>query len=63
MFKSYAAIALALASGADAFWRMECPGVLDVARIDPIVNLGDASAHAHTLSGSSGTFLCYPLLT
>lgn len=54
MFKFYAAVALALASGADAFWRMECPGVLDIARLDPIVNPGDASAHAHTLSGSSG---------
>ncbi|OAA71478.1 WSC domain-containing protein [Cordyceps fumosorosea ARSEF 2679] len=54
MFKITPAVLLALAGSANAFWRMECPGRLDVARIDPIVNHNDVSAHAHSLHGSSG---------
>lgn len=53
MLKSVA-LSLGLAAGANAFWRMECPGVLDVARLDPIVNPGVDSAHAHSVAGSSG---------
>ncbi|KAK8146012.1 hypothetical protein G3M48_003712 [Beauveria asiatica] len=54
MFKLTTAVLLGLAGSANAFWRMECPGRLDVARIDPIVNPKDVSAHAHSLHGSSG---------
>ncbi|OAA80561.1 WSC domain-containing protein [Akanthomyces lecanii RCEF 1005] len=54
MFKITPAVLLGLAGSANAFWRMECPGRLDVARIDPIVNPNDVSAHAHSLHGSSG---------
>lgn len=56
MFKPFVALSLGLASGANAFWRMECPGRLDVARMDPIVNPGDTSSHAHAIHGSSGKF-------
>lgn len=54
MFKSFVPLALGLASGANAFWRMECPGRLDVARLDPIVDPGKLSTHAHSIHGSSG---------
>lgn len=56
MFKTTSAVLLGLAGSANAFWRMECPGRLDVARLDPIVNPDDVSAHAHVLHGSSGMF-------
>ncbi|KAK3325585.1 hypothetical protein B0H66DRAFT_129495 [Apodospora peruviana] len=45
---------LAAASGADAFWRMECRGRLSLARIDPLVSPGEVAAHAHAIHGSSG---------
>ncbi|KAK3403083.1 hypothetical protein B0T20DRAFT_474882 [Sordaria brevicollis] len=45
---------LAAASGAEAFWRMECRGTLAVARLDPLVNFGEPAAHAHSIHGSSG---------
>ncbi|TQV95619.1 hypothetical protein V2A60_000804 [Cordyceps javanica] len=54
MFKLTPAVLLGLAGSANAFWRMECPGRLDVARIDPIVNPNGVSSHAHVLHGSSG---------
>lgn len=63
MFKTTSAVLLGLAGTASAFWRMECPGRLGVARIDPIVNPGDVSAHAHSLHGSSGTLQPRPYLT
>ncbi|KAI1149892.1 hypothetical protein F4825DRAFT_463754 [Nemania diffusa] len=45
---------LGLLSLADAFWRMECRGSTGVARIDPLVDFGQVSGHAHTVQGSSG---------
>jgi hypothetical protein len=36
-----------------AFWRMQCFGRLDIARIDPVVDYGIVSHHAHSLHGSS----------
>lgn len=51
--KTYIA-ALLSAVGVDAFWRMECPHRLGLARIDPLVNPGTASAHAHAIYGSNG---------
>jgi hypothetical protein len=56
-FTQTTALALAAASGARAFWRMECRGRLDVARIDPLVTPGQAAMHAHSLHGSSGMSL------
>ncbi|KAK4103983.1 hypothetical protein N658DRAFT_420519 [Parathielavia hyrcaniae] len=45
---------IASLSGAAAFWRMECRGKLGIARLDPLVNPGGASKHAHAIHGSSG---------
>ncbi|KAL2207808.1 hypothetical protein CC79DRAFT_1273027 [Sarocladium strictum] len=42
-----------LLGSAHAFWRMECPGRVGLARIDPLVSPGTASAHAHSIHGSS----------
>ncbi|KAL5350457.1 hypothetical protein ACLOAV_004025 [Pseudogymnoascus australis] len=49
-----ATAAAVLAGSADAFWRMECRGRSGLARLDPLVNPGVASTHAHTIFGSSG---------
>ncbi|KAK3955386.1 hypothetical protein QBC32DRAFT_359474 [Pseudoneurospora amorphoporcata] len=45
---------LAVAGGAEAFWRMECRGTLAVGRIDPLLNYGEPAAHVHSIHGSSG---------
>ncbi|GKT41107.1 uncharacterized protein ColSpa_01288 [Colletotrichum spaethianum] len=42
------------AAGADAFWRMECPSRVGLARVDPLMNFGEASPHVHAIHGSSG---------
>ncbi|CAI6299230.1 unnamed protein product [Periconia digitata] len=42
--------AVLLASPADAFWRMLCKRT-GYARIDPIVNFGEISSHAHAIHG------------
>ncbi|KAI1352157.1 hypothetical protein F5Y01DRAFT_100682 [Xylaria sp. FL0043] len=53
--KTLAALAiLGMSSVAEAFWRMECRGSTGLARIDPIVDFGKISPHAHTVHGSSG---------
>ncbi|KAG6040318.1 hypothetical protein E4U41_000914 [Claviceps citrina] len=52
MLKSVA-LSAGLIAGAHAFWRMECPGRLGVARLDPLVNYKSISAHAHAIHGSS----------
>jgi hypothetical protein len=54
MLKSLFAISAGLIGGAHAFWRMECPGRVGLARIDPIVDPGQISKHAHAIHGSSG---------
>ncbi|KAF5021363.1 hypothetical protein F66182_6591 [Fusarium sp. NRRL 66182] len=54
MLKSFFALSTGLVGGAHAFWRMECPGRVGLARIDPIINPGDISKHAHSIHGSSG---------
>ncbi|RDA90227.1 hypothetical protein CP533_1081 [Ophiocordyceps camponoti-saundersi (nom. inval.)] len=43
----------AFIAGANAFWRMECPGRVGLARIDPIVNPDEVSNHVHSIGGSS----------
>ncbi|KAK4169116.1 hypothetical protein QBC43DRAFT_85493 [Cladorrhinum sp. PSN259] len=45
---------LALVGNAMAFWRLECRGQVGMARIDPLVNPGAPSLHAHAIHGSSG---------
>ncbi|KAK2608377.1 hypothetical protein QQS21_003062 [Conoideocrella luteorostrata] len=52
MFRSVA-LSAGLIAGANAFWRMECPGRVSLARIDPIVNPDETSPHAHSVHGSS----------
>ncbi|KJZ74487.1 hypothetical protein HIM_06083 [Hirsutella minnesotensis 3608] len=54
MVRSLFALSAGLIAGAHAFWRMECPGRLAMARMDPIVNPGDLSPHVHSIHGSSG---------
>jgi hypothetical protein len=49
--------AAALLSGtADAFWRMPCHSRTALARLDPIVDKGTASSHAHTIHGGSSKY-------
>lgn len=45
--------ALALLSGADAFWRMPCLSRTGLARIDPLMDRGLISDHAHAVHGGS----------
>lgn len=54
MLKSIIALSAGLVGGAHAFWRMECPGRVGLARLDPIVNPGSLSKHVHAIHGSSG---------
>lgn len=56
MLKSIIALSAGLVGGAHAFWRMECPGRVGLARLDPIVNPGSLSKHVHAIHGSSGKF-------
>ncbi|PNY28907.1 Uncharacterized protein TCAP_01175 [Tolypocladium capitatum] len=53
MHKSVVALAAGLIAGANAFWRMECPGRVGLARLDPIVSPGQVSSHVHAIHGSS----------
>jgi hypothetical protein len=48
-------VVLALAAGADAFWRMPCHARTDLARIDPLMSPGGVSEHSHVIHGSGGT--------
>ncbi|KAL8867460.1 MAG: hypothetical protein Q9174_005653 [Haloplaca sp. 1 TL-2023] len=41
-----------LASSSQAFWRLSC-GIIQSSRIDPIVNPGALSPHAHKIAGAS----------
>lgn len=59
MLKSLVAVSVGLIGGAHAFWRMECPGRVGLARLDPIVDPGKISMHAHAIHGSSGKRLTY----
>ncbi|TEY44679.1 hypothetical protein BOTCAL_0347g00100 [Botryotinia calthae] len=53
-FVEKAAILAGLASSVDAFWRMPCRARTGLARVDPLVNPGTISQHAHAIHGSSG---------
>jgi hypothetical protein len=52
---------LSLLQFADAFWRMECMSRTGLARIDPLVNFGTLSEHAHAVHGGSGMFYPSPI--
>ncbi|RFU30740.1 hypothetical protein B7463_g5614, partial [Scytalidium lignicola] len=45
---------LTAVGGVDAFWRMPCRSRSGLARIDPLMNNGTVSPHAHSIFGSSG---------
>ncbi|KAF2859727.1 hypothetical protein K470DRAFT_277476 [Piedraia hortae CBS 480.64] len=45
---------LALAGGANAFWRMPCRSQTGHGRLDPIANPGEVSPHVHTFHGGGG---------
>ncbi|KAK8245849.1 hypothetical protein IWZ00DRAFT_331531 [Phyllosticta capitalensis] len=51
-FTSTALAALSLSGSASAFWRMPCRGRTALERVDPIVDPGKISGHAHTVQGS-----------
>mgnify|MGYP006949396045 CR=1 FL=1 len=53
-----AASAAGLVGSANAFWRMECPGRVGLARIDPIVNPGEVANHVHAIHGTSCKLNC-----
>ncbi|KAJ2902906.1 glyoxal oxidase precursor [Zalerion maritima] len=44
--------AFGLATTVNGFWRMECPGMTGLARVDPLVSPGEASTHVHALFGA-----------
>jgi len=54
MILSILAAGLFLVPSANAFWRLPCAKPVLDARVDPIVNPGRASGHAHTIMGSGG---------
>jgi len=46
------AVSLLSASGSvDAFWRMPCRSRTGLARLDPLMDPGVVSDHAHTIHG------------
>ncbi|KAK7510427.1 hypothetical protein IWZ03DRAFT_77820 [Phyllosticta citriasiana] len=49
---SGALAALSLTGTANAFWRMPCRGRTALERVDPIVDPGKISSHAHSVQGS-----------
>ncbi|KAM0143762.1 hypothetical protein ACHAP3_001022 [Botrytis cinerea] len=53
-FVEKAAILAGLASSVDAFWRLPCRARSGLARVDPLVNPGTVSPHAHVVHGSNG---------
>ncbi|EEH05287.1 WSC domain-containing protein [Histoplasma capsulatum G186AR] len=48
----FTAVLAATISPALAFWRLPCRGRLGVARLDPLVNPGAVSSHAHVIHGA-----------
>ncbi|KAK2763125.1 hypothetical protein FQN54_009761 [Arachnomyces sp. PD_36] len=49
--RTAAAVLAATAAPASAFWRLPCMGDTGVARMDPLVNPGTISDHAHIVHG------------
>jgi len=54
MAVSHFFVGFLLIASANAFWRMPCTKPVLDGRVDPIVNPGKASGHAHTIMGSGG---------
>lgn len=52
-FTTLSAASALLAGSADAFWRMECTSRTGYSRLDPIVNPGEISSHAHAIHGGN----------
>ncbi|KAI9870312.1 MAG: hypothetical protein M1830_004385 [Pleopsidium flavum] len=50
-----ATVGVHLTGTAQAFWRLPCQALSGLARIDPIVNPGVPSDHAHAVFGSGVT--------
>lgn len=48
---SLAASVLSVAGSVDAFWRMPCRSRTGLARMDPIMDPGAVSDHAHAIHG------------
>lgn len=58
------AAALTLYSGsAEAFWRLPCRGQAGVARMDPLVQPGGPSDHAHVIHGASSKYFHKDIMT
>jgi hypothetical protein len=51
---AYSLLAASAALPVQAFWRMPCRGRVEYGRVDPLVDFGKVSAHAHTVHGSGG---------
>jgi hypothetical protein len=47
---------VSLVGDVSAFWRMPCRSRSGLARIDPLVNNGTVSEHAHAIHGSNGMY-------
>jgi hypothetical protein len=56
-FASLSAATALLAGTTDAFWRMECHSRTGLARMDPIVNPGEISSHAHIFHGGNSKLI------
>ena len=55
IFNTVSVIAiLAAIQPAVAFWRLQCFGVVGIARVDPLVNPNELAAHVHTIKGGNG---------
>lgn len=52
----FTAVFAATISPALAFWRLPCRGRLGVARLDPLVNPGAVSSHAHVIHGAGSMY-------
>lgn len=50
----------AFAGVADAFWRLPCRGRSGVARLDPLMDPGEVSYHAHAVHGSGSELNSFP---
>ena len=51
---AFATVGLSLVGQSQAFWRLQCEGIVGTARIDPLVSPKEASSHLHTIKGGSG---------
>lgn len=54
---SLAVSLLTVTGSVDAFWRMPCRSRTGLARLDPLMDSGELSDHAHTIHGGGSMFL------